>query len=275
MDLKRDAAESHRVEFGVGLKRTLPSNFTPIDFVSLHEVLADVIGIPGISFRLHGNVLEKARLEVERGLKAGMIIGSENDSSGTTLPGLAPAVQKQDLINQVKYFRRALYSGALSSSLIMDDGHRFRLPKHHWGDDRLVKEAFMTGRMTIDENVQGRVIISLVNLIEILDSLPKLLLDSQPKTLPPSQDESLEPYFSGSPGRPTGRHLYEAEFRRRAELGTAEHHLASEARYLQNWVREKHPSAPQPTVCTIQNNIREMHREYKRSHIPSKNPPAL
>jgi hypothetical protein len=66
---------------------------------------------------------------------------------------------------------------------------------------------------------------------------------------------------TGAPGRPTSMQLVHPEHQRRLDAGEAEHALRAEATALAVWLKKTHPSAPSLTVKTIENNIRERHRE--------------
>jgi hypothetical protein len=77
---------------------------------------------------------------------------------------------------------------------------------------------------------------------------------------------------SGAPGRPTSRHLVEAEFRRRAERGQVKHRLGLEAETLSQWLREQHPKAPKLTKKTIENFLRSEYRRVKPQNPADKAP---
>lgn len=66
---------------------------------------------------------------------------------------------------------------------------------------------------------------------------------------------------TGAPGRPTSMHLVHPEHQRRLDAGEAEQTLSAEAAALAAWLKKVHPSAPSLTVKTIENNIRERHRD--------------
>ncbi|WP_157962047.1 hypothetical protein [Acuticoccus kandeliae] len=68
---------------------------------------------------------------------------------------------------------------------------------------------------------------------------------------------------SGFAGRPTTKHLVQAEFTRRCENGLASRKLAREAEQLLDWLTAHHRDVPAPTVKTIRNNIRDQHRAYR------------
>jgi hypothetical protein len=84
--------------------------------------------------------------------------------------------------------------------------------------------------------------------------------ESQPPAPPPP-----ESYRTGASGRPSSRHLVQAEFERRVASGTALGTLAEEAAHLVSWLAEAHPSAPPMTEKTIRNTLRESHRAYLRA----------
>ncbi|MBR1156589.1 hypothetical protein [Bradyrhizobium sp. JYMT SZCCT0428] len=67
---------------------------------------------------------------------------------------------------------------------------------------------------------------------------------------------------TGSPGRPTPRHLVEAEFKRRADKGEAESSLREQARILETWLRQTHPDLARMTAATIENAIRTVYRDH-------------
>jgi hypothetical protein len=66
---------------------------------------------------------------------------------------------------------------------------------------------------------------------------------------------------TGAPGRPTSMHLVHPEHQRRLDARQAEQTLSAEAAALAAWLKKTHPNAPPLTVKTIENNIRDRHRE--------------
>ncbi len=76
---------------------------------------------------------------------------------------------------------------------------------------------------------------------------------------------SPDRYRTGTPGRPTAKHLFLAEHRRRIKAGEANEVLAREAEYLADWLPEAHPDAAPATVRTIKNRIRGQHNAWKSS----------
>lgn len=75
--------------------------------------------------------------------------------------------------------------------------------------------------------------------------------------------------LTGDPGRPPKlAHLYHSEFKRRTDNGEASTILAEEARHLVAWCKNNHPEAPQPSPRTIENRIRESHRDYRNRSMP-------
>ena len=60
---------------------------------------------------------------------------------------------------------------------------------------------------------------------------------------------------TGDPGRPTSRHLYLAEYDRRAAAGTLEPTRAAQAELLINWFKATHPDMPLPALKSVKNNI--------------------
>jgi hypothetical protein len=77
---------------------------------------------------------------------------------------------------------------------------------------------------------------------------------------------------SGTPGRPTSKHLIEAEFDRRISAGSVANKLPDESKYLEKWLTHTHPKEPRLSWKTIRNIIRTKFRlhEIKNSvHIKS------
>jgi hypothetical protein len=70
--------------------------------------------------------------------------------------------------------------------------------------------------------------------------------------------EELAPvaYKTGAPGRPSSKQLITAEFDARRQRGETAGTVKLEADALANWLRVTHPSAPQMTAKTIENQIR-------------------
>ena len=75
-------------------------------------------------------------------------------------------------------------------------------------------------------------------------------------------------YKSGSPGRPTSKQLIKLEFDERYQRGETAASITLEARALAEWLGEVHPSAPQLTPKTIENQLRSAFRN--RRAVPQK-----
>jgi hypothetical protein len=56
-----------------------------------------------------------------------------------------------------------------------------------------------------------------------------------------------------------------AEFRRRRDAGIAEPTVKGEAMHLESYMKQRFPSAPGSDSKTIENNIRDEHREWRAS----------
>lgn len=74
-----------------------------------------------------------------------------------------------------------------------------------------------------------------------------------------------EPASGGFPGRPTSKHLVEAEFQRRVKAGEIEQSLQRQAEVLAIWLRKVHSEMPQAEVKTIVNNLREAYRSARKN----------
>lgn len=74
--------------------------------------------------------------------------------------------------------------------------------------------------------------------------------------------EALAPaaYKTGAPGRPSSKQLVTTEFNARRQRGEAAMTVTLEAIALASWLSEEHPSAPQMTAKTIENQIRAAFR---------------
>jgi hypothetical protein len=68
---------------------------------------------------------------------------------------------------------------------------------------------------------------------------------------------------SGMPGRPTSRHLYEAELERRHTTGEMLPAVGQEAEALLAWLKSSHPNLAAGRPRSIENNIRDQHRALK------------
>lgn len=70
--------------------------------------------------------------------------------------------------------------------------------------------------------------------------------------------------YSGTQGRPSSvETLVIPELRRRAAEGVMEPSLARECRYLSEWLRSNHPAAYQIKPVSLENSLRQLHRELK------------
>ena len=75
--------------------------------------------------------------------------------------------------------------------------------------------------------------------------------------------EALAPatYKTGAPGRPSSKQLVTMEFSARRQRGETAKTVTLEAVALANWLSATHPSAPQMTAKTIENQIRAAFRD--------------
>jgi hypothetical protein len=78
------------------------------------------------------------------------------------------------------------------------------------------------------------------------------------------EDEKAR-YRTGVQGRPSSRQYVEAEFERRREANLASPSLGQEAAYLTQWLAETHPQAPRMKARGIENAIREIYGELRKS----------
>jgi hypothetical protein len=72
-----------------------------------------------------------------------------------------------------------------------------------------------------------------------------------------------DPYRTGLPGRPTGAHLVVIEFRNREKRGVVEASLKDESEALVRWYKENYTDGPNLTPGTVENRIRELHRQFR------------
>jgi hypothetical protein len=77
---------------------------------------------------------------------------------------------------------------------------------------------------------------------------------------PVGNQETLRTGFAG---RPSSRHLLEAEMKRRAKVGDLKSSLREEARELADWLRLMHPKFPPATANTIRNSLADLYRELR------------
>lgn len=94
--------------------------------------------------------------------------------------------------------------------------------------------------------VGGRIVDVLIDREGVLKAWPPLGADPG--------------YRSGGPGRPSSRHLIEAEHRRRRTAGLALPTDKQEADVLIAWLRETHPGAPPVSPKTVRNWLAEWRR---------------
>jgi hypothetical protein len=168
--------------------------------------------------------------------------------------------------------RQALFAGQVSAVILSEGGRLSEVPNRVWGSAeatdvfRTGKAEFSTRRAPYDgsSTVGGRVLLDEASVDGWLTPTEPgpAHTSATPADETAPEMESPDPYKTGLPGRPTIRHLIEEEFRRRITDGTALRVLPMEARELHAWAIEQHPDAPVPTVKTIVNQIRELHRRY-------------
>lgn len=77
---------------------------------------------------------------------------------------------------------------------------------------------------------------------------------------PIANQETLRTGFAG---RPSSRHLLEAEMKRRAKVGDLKSSLRQEAKELADWLRLMHSEFPPAKANTIRNSLADLHRELR------------
>jgi hypothetical protein len=87
------------------------------------------------------------------------------------------------------------------------------------------------------------------------------LVDAYPQTrrLLPSIDDPAQAVGTGAPGRPSSMHLILEEHRRRIDAG--EKQISAESRFLEKWFKARHRDLQPPTAKTIENRIRDAHKQ--------------
>ena len=68
---------------------------------------------------------------------------------------------------------------------------------------------------------------------------------------------------TGAPGRPSSKHLVEAEFKRLCSIGELESTLGAQAKRLSNWLKTGQPRLAQMKPKTIETLIRVAYRSAK------------
>jgi hypothetical protein len=99
------------------------------------------------------------------------------------------------------------------------------------------------------------------DLVALLDGMGVLVNQS-----PGGDGESDEVLRTGAPGRPTSRHLVEAEAQRRLDAGDYPETLTEFSRQLAEWLKAEHPEAPPMGPSAIANCIRR--RWHERNNPP-------
>jgi hypothetical protein len=96
-------------------------------------------------------------------------------------------------------------------------------------------------------------------------SVPVLTAPNEQELEPPAAAALAGPHKSGGVGRPTSRHLVEAEMKRRHNNGLMLTTLQAEAEAeaLATWLREDHPTEPRLTAKAIKNSLRQHYRSFR------------
>ena len=164
-----------------------------------------------------------------------------------------------------KTLRQLLYSGQVPSQIIERSGRPHNTPTHVWAGVQWGR-ALRSGEIGFEvaayaPDAHGRIIVSEQHLLEALnsDDVQKTKTHQLGRRVLSKTDE----IHSGMPGRPSPKHLYIEEMKRRAGCGLLCDTLAQEARDLRNWLKQKHPSLNPGTIKTIENAARGDYRSLK------------
>lgn len=80
--------------------------------------------------------------------------------------------------------------------------------------------------------------------------------------------ETPDPTRSGMAGRPTAKHIYKAELKRRAGANLMRDKVSQEAKELHNWLKSQYPKINPGTPKAIENNIRNLYHDLKAANPP-------
>ena len=72
---------------------------------------------------------------------------------------------------------------------------------------------------------------------------------------------AINPFRTGGPGKPSAIGVIEREHQRRLSVGNAFAKVSQEAAFLKKWLDTNYPDAPNTTIKTIENRIRDGHRK--------------
>jgi hypothetical protein len=97
----------------------------------------------------------------------------------------------------------------------------------------------------------------------VAPSVPVLTKPNEQELEPPAAAALAGPHKSGGVGRPTSRHLVEAEMKRRHDNGLMLTTLQGEAEALAAWLREDHPTEPRLTAKAIRNSLHQHYRSLR------------
>jgi hypothetical protein len=90
-----------------------------------------------------------------------------------------------------------------------------------------------------------------------------MVRDPQQEIAEPSTPEMRAKTYSGTQGRPSAKHLYIAEMKRRSEAGTLKPSIGKEVQELLAWFVEKHSDLNPGTPRSIENSIRSDYHALK------------
>jgi hypothetical protein len=95
------------------------------------------------------------------------------------------------------------------------------------------------------------------------DQVHAIWSDAEPAA---NQIEKPALTHSGVPGRPTAKHLYQAELECRYAAGKMLPNVEAEAQELVAWLKVTYPDLNSGKARSVANNIRNRHRELRPSH---------
>ncbi len=198
-------------------------------------------------------------------------VGDENPSERQILAALHQRREMQFAVRRrwnaaAIQFLHYLYQGRITPSAIGNNGMVYEVPPHLWASEH-AEVLFDNGGCLEVRNGQLAVPRDLIQtdtatVMVNEDDLQRFITAVTEGNIPSAAlvvtTERADPYRSGLPGRPTIRHLIEAELRRRFKAGECETTLKAEAEALREWAISTHPDAPAPTATTIENQIRPL-----------------
>jgi hypothetical protein len=170
------------------------------------------------------------------------------------------AVEHCDEAKAVEYAVKALYDDKVQSRVHGCDP-RDRIKSNRWADAIILKDKSILFKLPVPVFYPTGLKPSGFRVEVRREDVTRVWpIQDNGNSKSPSPVATVMTFTTGTPGRPTSKHLVEAEAKRRFDIDEVPETLADFASSLSDWLKKSHPQAAPMTKKAIENAFRNIWR---------------